>query len=204
MTYHHVAYKELEKFCVKVFEGYGFGEEDSKKISDVLLYADLCGVESHGIQRLIRYHHEITSGMVNPNAKAEIVFETPLSAVVDGNDGMGQLLGIEAMELAIEKAKKSGFGMITMRNSNHYGVSRYYASMAANEGLIGMSMTNSEAIMVPTFGAEAMLGTNPIAFAMPASPVDFCFDGSTTVVPRGKLEVYVKRGNGIPYGWALY
>jgi LDH2 family malate/lactate/ureidoglycolate dehydrogenase len=93
--------------------------------------------------------------------------------------------------------------MVTVRNSNHYGVAGYYSRMAAAEGLIGMSMTNTEAIMVPTFGKQAMLGTNPIAFAMPADPVTFSFDAATTVVPRGKLEVYVKRGNGLPIGWAL-
>jgi LDH2 family malate/lactate/ureidoglycolate dehydrogenase len=93
--------------------------------------------------------------------------------------------------------------MVTVRNSNHYGVAGYYSRMAAAEGLIGMSMTNTEAIMVPTFGKQAMLGTNPIAFAMPADPVAFSFDAATTVVPRGKLEVYVKRGNGLPLGWAL-
>ena len=203
MNYHHVRYEKLRLFCIKVFQGYGFSEGDSDTITDVLLDADLCGIESHGIQRLIRYHEEITSGMVHVDAKPEIVFETPLSAVMDGNSGMGQLLGTEAMNLAIGKAKASGFGMVTMRNSNHYGVARYYARMAADEGLIGMSMTNTEAIMVPTFGCEAMLGTNPIAFAMPASPSDYVFDGATTVVPRGKLEVYAKRGSGLPFGWAL-
>ena len=203
MQYHHVNYEALRAFCVKVFQGYGFNEEQSGQISDVLLAADLSGIESHGIQRLIRYHKEITSGMVKLEAKPEIVFETPLSAVIEGNDCMGQILGVQAMQLAIDKAKKSGFGMVTVRNSNHYGVAGYYSRMAADQGLIGMSMTNTEAIMVPTFGKQAMLGTNPIAFAMPADPVNFSFDAATTVVPRGKLEVYVKRGNGLPLGWAL-
>ena len=203
MQYHHIEYKKIEKFCIEAFKGYGFSEEESRQITAVLLEADLSGIESHGIQRMIRYHKEITGGMVKIDAKPEIVFETPLSAVIEGNDAMGQTLGVKAMKIAIEKAKKSGFGMVTVRNSNHYGVAGYYARMAAEEGLIGMSMTNTEAIMVPTFGKQAMLGTNPIAFAMPADPVNFCFDAATTVVPRGKLEVYVKRGNGLPIGWAL-
>ena len=203
MRYHHVSYEKLAAFCIKVFEGYGFSSDHSRKITDVLLDADLCGVESHGIQRLIRYHKEITEGMVKIDAVPEIVFETPLSAVIEGNDAMGQLLGVQAMELAVEKAARSGFGMVTVRNSNHYGVARYYARMAAEKEMIGMSMTNSEANMVPTFGRQAMIGTNPIAFAMPADPVDFVFDAATTVVPRGKLEVYVKRGNDLPLGWAL-
>ena len=203
MQYHHVNYEKLVRFCVESFKGYGFNEEEAKQITDVLLEADLSGIESHGVQRMIRYHKEITSGMVKLDAKPEIVFETPLSAVIEGNDAMGQTLGVQAMKLAIEKAKKSGFGMVTVRNSNHYGVAGYYSRMAAEEGLIGMSMTNTEAIMVPTFGKQAMLGTNPIAFAMPADPTPFSFDAATTVVPRGKLEVYVKRGNGLPLGWAL-
>jgi len=200
MQYHHVDYKKLEKFCIEAFKGYGFNEEESKQITAVLLEADLSGIESHGVQRMIRYHKEITGGMVKIDAKPEVVFETPLSAVIEGNDAMGQTLGVNAMQMAIDKAKKSGFGMVTVRNSNHYGIAGYYSKMAAAEGLIGMSMTNTEAIMVPTFGKQAMLGTNPIAFAMPADPVPYSFDAATTVVPRGKLEVYVKRGNGLPIG----
>lgn len=203
MQYHHVDYEALHTFCVKVFQGYGFTEEQGNQITDVLLAADLSGIESHGIQRLIRYHKEITGGMVKLNAQPEIVFETPLSAVIEGNDAMGQILGVQAMQLAIDKAKASGFGMVTVRNSNHYGIAGYYTRMAAEQGLIGMCMTNTEAIMVPTFGKQAMLGTNPIAFAMPAQPTIYSFDAATTVVPRGKLEVYVKRGNGLPLGWAV-
>lgn len=203
MQYYRIDYEKVERFCIEAFKGYGFNAEQSKQITEVLLEADLSGIESHGIQRMIRYHKEITSGMVKIDAKPEVVFETPLSAVIEGNDAMGQILGTKAMQMAIDKAKKSGFGIVTVRNSNHYGVAGYYSKMAAAEGLIGMSMTNTEAIMVPTFGKQAMLGTNPIAFAMPAKPHTYSFDAATTVVPRGKLEVYVKRGNGLPIGWAL-
>ena len=203
MQYHHLDFEALKNFCVAAFQGYHFTEEESRKITDVLLDADLSGIESHGVQRMIRYHKEITEGLAKPEAKPEIVKETPLSALIEGNDAMGQLLGVQAMELAIQKAKAGGFGMVTVRNSNHYGIAGYYVKMAADQGLIGLSMTNTEAIMVPTFGRQAMLGTNPIAFAMPAKPTNFVFDAATTVVPRGKLEVYVKRGNPLPIGWAL-
>ena len=203
MQYHRVDYQKLRNFCIHAFQGYGFDETQSEQITDVLLDADLSGIESHGIQRLIRYHKEITGGLVQKDAVPEVVFETPLSAVIEGNDAMGQLLGVQAMQMAIDKAKKSGFGMVTVRNSNHYGIAGYYTKMAAQQGLIGLSMTNTEAIMVPTFGKQAMLGTNPIAFAMPAQPTIYSFDAATTVVPRGKLEVYVKRGNGLPLGWAV-
>ena len=131
MQYHHINYETLRKFCIKVFQGYKFTEKEAEQISDVLLAADLSGIESHGVQRLIRYHKEITGGLVKIDAKPEVVFETPLSAVIEGNDCMGQVLGVQAMNLAIEKAKKCGFGMVTVRNSNHYGIAGYYAKMAA-------------------------------------------------------------------------
>ena len=203
MAYHHISYEQTKAFCIKVFSGYGFTQEESAQITDVLLDADLCGIESHGIQRLIRYHHEVTEGMVKLNAQPQIVKETPLAATIEGNDAMGQTLSVRAMQLAIEKAKKCGVGMVTVRNSNHYGIAGYYTRMAAEQGLVGICMTNTEAIMVPTFGREAMLGTNPIAFSMPADPVPFTFDAATTVVPRGKLEVYAKRDGAIKEGWAL-
>jgi len=204
MEYRKVPYQKLAQFCRKVFEAYGFSKNEAERITDILLAADLSGIESHGIQRLNRYHHEMTDlGCVDLKGKPEVVQETPVAATVDGHDGMGQLIAYWSMKLAIKKAKKTGVGLVTVRNSNHFGIAGYYASMAAEEGLIGVSMTNSESIMVPTFGADPVLGTNPIAFAMPARPRNFLFDAATTVVPRGKLEVYVKRGNGLPEGWAL-
>ena len=157
MQYHHVSYQELEKFCQEVFKGYKFSDEEARQITEVLLAADLSGIESHGIQRLIRYHQEITGGLVKLGAKPEVVFETPLSAVVEGNDCMGQTLGVWAMNMAIEKAKAHGFGMITVRNSNHYGIAGYYSKMAAKEDLIGICMTNTEAILVPTRGPDSVL-----------------------------------------------
>ena len=169
----------------------------------MLLTADLYGIESHGMQRMVRYHKCIEKGMIHVDAKPEVVFETPISAVIDGHDGMGQLIGHKAMELAIEKAKANGVGIVSARNSNHYGIAGYYAQMACKEGLMGFSCTNSEAIMVPTFGRKALLGSNPIACAFPANPYDFFFDVSTTVVTRGKLEMYNKMEKPLPEGWAL-
>ena len=197
------SYETLKKFCTDAFLKFGFNKEESDIIVDVLLTSDLYGIESHGMQRLVRYHKGIEKGLIKPDAVPEIVFETPVSAVIEGNDGMGQLLGHKAMTIAIEKAKKTGMAIVTVRNSNHYGIAGYYAKMACKEGLIGMSMTNSEAIMVPTFGRLAMLGSNPIAIAMPAQPYDFFFDASTTVVTRGKLEIYNKLSKPLPEGWAL-
>ncbi|MBR4295489.1 MAG: Ldh family oxidoreductase [Clostridia bacterium] len=197
------SYETLKKFCTDAFLKFGFNDKESETIVDVLLTSDLYGIESHGMQRLVRYHKGIEKGLIKIDAKPEIVFETPVSAVIEGNDGMGQLLGCQAMNIAIEKAKKTGMAVVSVRNSNHYGIAGYYAKMACREGLIGMSMTNSEAIMVPTFGRKAMLGSNPIAIAMPAEPYDFFFDASTSVVTRGKLEIYNKLQKPLPEGWAL-
>ena len=193
----------LERFCRDAFEKFGFSAEESGIITDVLLTSDKFGIESHGMQRLSRYHKGIEKGMIKVHAKPETIFETPVSAVIDAHDGMGQLAGYHAMNLAIEKAKKSGMAIVSVRNSNHYGIAGYYARMACAQGLIGLSFTNSEAIMVPTFSRQAMLGSNPIAIAMPAKPYPFFFDASTTVVTRGKLEMYRKAEHALPDGWAV-
>ena len=203
MGYVKWSYQVLEKFCYDAFRAFGFSDKESKDIEDVLLMADLYGIESHGMQRMVRYHKGIEKGTIHPQAKPEVVFETPVSAVIDGHNGMGQLISIFAMKKAIEKAKTTGIGMVTVRESNHFGIAGYYAKMASDEGLLGMACTNSEAIMVPTFGKKAMLGSNPIAVAMPAEPYPFLFDCSTTVVTRGKLEMYNKMGKELPQGWAL-
>ncbi len=202
-NYIRYTYPQLKKFCEDCFCKFGFSEDESKIISEVLLLSDLYGIESHGMQRLARYHNGIKKGLIKVDAKPEVVFETPVSAVIEGHDGMGQLIGHKAMNIAIEKAKTTGMAIVTVRNSNHYGIAGYYAKMACDQGLIGMSFTNSEAIMVPTFGRLAMLGSNPIAIAAPAEPYDFFFDASSTVVTRGKLEVYNKLGKPLPEGWAL-
>ena len=202
-NYIKYTYEQLDRFCIDCFKSFGFTADESRIISDVLLLSDLYGIESHGMQRLARYHKGIEKGLIKVDAKPEVVFETPVSAVIEGNDGMGQLISHKAMEIAIEKAKKTGMAIVTVRNSNHFGIAGYYAKMACDAGLLGMAMTNSEAIMVPTFGRMAMLGSNPIAVAMPADPYDFFFDASTTVVTRGKLEIYNKLSKPLPEGWAL-
>ena len=199
----YIQEEKLNAFCQDAFEGFGFTPEEAGIIKDVLMMSDMYGIQSHGMQRVVRYHKGIEKGLIDIKAKPEVVFETPVSAVVEGHDAMGQLVGHFAMELAIKKAKESGIGIVSARNSNHYGIAGYYADLALKEGLIGFSCTNSEAIMVPTFARKAMLGSNPIAFAMPAEPYNFFFDASTTVVTRGKLEMYNKLGKELPNGWAL-
>lgn len=203
MAYKNIDYKKTKELITKIFNAYGFTSEDSDIITDILLAADLHGIESHGIQRLVRYHKAISEGVVNVHAEPEKLIETPISAVFDAHGAMGQVISYAAMKLAIEKAKTTGIGMVTVRNSNHYGIAGYYSKMASDEDLIGVCMTNTEAIMVPTFASKAMLGTNPIAVAMPADPTPFLFDAATTVVTRGKVEVYNKKEQPLPMGWTL-
>ncbi|MBQ8232366.1 MAG: Ldh family oxidoreductase [Lachnospiraceae bacterium] len=197
------SYKQLEQFCCDAFVEFGFTGEEAAQITDVLLLADLYGIKSHGTQRLVRYHKSIENGSVKVDAKPEIIFETPVSAVIDGHSGMGQLISVYAMKLAIKKAKEVGISFVSVRNSNHYGIAGYYAKMACDEGLIGISTTNSESIMVHTNSKQAILGSNPLAFAMPAEPYPFWFDSATTVVPKGRLEVYNKENKALYDSWAV-
>ncbi|MDY3973744.1 MAG: Ldh family oxidoreductase [Veillonella caviae] len=198
-----VKYDQLNRLCMDAFKKFGFSTEDAAIIRDVLLMSDLYGIDSHGVQRLVRYQKGIQKGIIEVDTKPEVIFETPVTAVVDGHHGMGQINGHFAMKLAIDKAKKSGIGIVTVKHSNHYGIAGYYANMAVEEGLIGFSSTNSESLMVPTFGRMAMLGSNPQAWAAPAEPYNFFFDASTTVVTRGKLEIYNKLGKKVPKEWAV-
>lgn len=203
MAYKRVDYDKLRELAKKVFISYGYSDEDAETIVDVLLKADLLGIESHGVQRLTLYPFGISIGRIKVDAVPEIVYETPLSAVIDAHDGMGQIAGVKAMKLAMKKAKEHGMGFTVVRNSNHYGIAGYYSLMAAEEGLIGMSMTNTQALVVPTFGKERKLGTNPIAFTVPAQPYPFHLDMSTSVVTAGKMEVYAKNKKPVPEGWLV-
>ncbi|MBE6597787.1 MAG: Ldh family oxidoreductase [Ruminococcaceae bacterium] len=203
MGYVRYSVEALERFCNDAFIKFGFTREEAAEITDVLILAELYGIQSHGTQRLVRYHKSIENGCVRIDAKPEIVFETPVSAVIDGHAAMGQLTSVFAMKKAIEKAKKVGVAFVTVRNSNHYGIAGYYTKMACDQGLIGISATNTESIMVHTGSRQAVLGSNPIAFAMPAEPYPFWFDAATTVIPKGKLEVYHKADKELPSGWAV-
>ena len=200
--YERVSVEKYKSITVDLFEKMGFTGDEAVSISEVLLQADLFGVESHGISRIKKYIDLVNEKIVDVKAKPEIVFETPISAVYDAKSAMGQLVSITAMDKAIEKAKKNGIGLVQVRNSNHFGIAGYYVLRAMKQGLIGVCMTNTLAIMVPTFSAEALLGSNPIAFGFPGkSP--FLFDGATTVITRGKVELYNKLGKELPYKWTV-
>ncbi len=193
----------LKDFCVRVFQKLEMPEEDARITADVLVSADLRGVDSHGVARLRRYVNGIRDGMMHVNPSVEVVTETPTTALIDAGGGLGQPVSYRAMERAIAKAKEYGCGFVTVRNSNHYGIAGYYAMMALPHDCIGISMTNAAVLVVPTFGRDAMLGTNPIAVAAPANRErPFVMDMATSTVPRGKLEVYNRQEKPIPLGWA--
>ncbi len=197
-------YKKLYEFSREVMLSLGCTKEEADIVPEVLIEADARGIHSHGIARLKRYVDHIEKGIIIPGKESVCLFDTPISACMDGCGGVGQYIAKKAMTLAIEKAKKSGIGFLTVRNSNHYGIAGYYSEMAAKEDLIGISITNSAPLVVPTFGREALLGTNPVSFAIPLSDHNpILIDMATSVVPRGKIEVYNRLGKELPPGWAV-
>jgi L-2-hydroxycarboxylate dehydrogenase (NAD+) len=203
MSYSRIKYQKLKDITENIFIKFGYSREDSAIIANVILESDLRGIESHGVQRLNLYYKLIKDGKIKINEQIEIVHETSVSAVIDAHEVAGQLSSYKAMQLAIQKAKDTGFGMVVARNSNHYGIAGYYPTMAVKEGLLGISMSNGEAMIPPTFGKKAMMGTNPIAVAINAKPYPFILDMATSIVPRGKIEVYIKKNQQIPLGWGL-
>lgn len=194
-SYTRYQYQRLYELAVEVFRRYGFSDEESEKVADVILTSDRLGIESHGVNRLTLYPFGLDIGRIKKDAKMEVVEDNLCCAVIDAHDGMGQLAGVMGMELAIEKAKKFGVGLVSVRNSNHFGIAGYYSRLAAKEGMMGVSMTNAEALVVPTFAKEPMFGTNPIAVTIPADPHPFHMDFSTSVMTCGKMEIYGKIGH---------
>lgn len=203
MAYRYLDAQRLWDLTIEVFRRNEYDPFSCECIANVLLASDRMGIESHGVQRMNLYTYSLDIGRIKRGAEMEIVSETPVSAVIDAHDGMGQPTSVRAMQLAIDKARTSGIGMVTVKNSNHYGIAGYYTLMAAKQGMLGMSMTNTEALVVPTFGKKPMMGTNPIAVSMPGTPHPFHLDMATSVVAAGKMEVYSKIGKQIPSGWLM-
>jgi LDH2 family malate/lactate/ureidoglycolate dehydrogenase len=195
--------KVLRTFCAEALEKLGVPHRDASIVANVLVEADLRGIDSHGVARMSRYVSGIQQGMMKPKANPRVVHETPCTATIDGDAGLGQPVSHKAMQLAISKAREHSIGFVAVRNSNHYGIAGYYAMMATAEDMIGICTTNTEVIVVPTFARNAMLGTNPIAIAVPAGKErPFVLDMSTSTVTRGKLEVYARLDKPIPLNWA--
>lgn len=200
-----VEFDTMERFMVDVFVAAGVPHEDAKVCSDILITADKLGIDSHGMNRLKPiYIDRIKDGIMDPVTKMEIVKEGPTTAVIDGHDGMGHVISKKAMQMAIDKAKTYGMGMVAVRNSSHYGIAGYYSLMACENGMIGITGTNARPSIAPTFGVENMLGTNPLTFGMPTDEdFPFLLDCATSITQRGKIEVYAKLGKDALEGWVI-
>jgi L-2-hydroxycarboxylate dehydrogenase (NAD+) len=200
-----IPFEVLENFMIKVLVKAGIPEGDAVIVCDVLLQADKLGFDSHGVNRLKPiYLDRIKEGILNPVTNFKIIKEGPTTAVIDGQDGMGHVIAYNAMNLAIGKAKKYGMGMVTVRNSSHYGFAGYYPLMAVRENMIGITGTNARPSIAPTFGVENMLGTNPLTFSMPTDEsFPFLLDCATSITQRGKVELYAREGKDLPEGWVI-
>ena len=202
--YKRVDYQALINFSADVLQRIGYPRNKAEITAKVLVEADARGVASHGVTRLKVYKNELESGHVKPLADPEIVFETPISAVIDGHYGIGSHISQFAMEICLEKTRKNGTCYVSVRNSNHFGMAGLWAEMASREGFIGSAYTNTIRCAVPALGRQRMLGTNPIAVSIPTDEEEpFLLDMATTTAARGKLGVYKRRGKDLPEGWII-
>lgn len=197
-----IAHDQLFQFTKSILQAAGCPEKDARLATEVLLSADLRGVDSHGVARLSGYVRLIDKGRVNTTPHSKVIHETPSTAVIDGDAGLGLVVGPEAMKLAIEKANKVGSGWVSVRNSNHFGIAGYHSMLALDEDCIGISMTNASPLVAPTFSKERLLGTNPISVAIPADKEPpFVLDMATTTAANGKLEILQRKNATAPTGW---
>lgn len=195
-------YQRLFTFCESVFMKMGCAKEDAHIATKVLLNADARGIDSHGVARLSGYVRLWQAGRVNTKPNLKIIYETPSTATIDGDSGLGLVVAPYAMQVAINKAKQVGTGWVAVQNSNHFGIAGYHAMMALQQDMIGIAMTNASALVAPTFGKEKMLGTNPIAVAVPSgNEAPFVADFSTTTAANGKLEILQRKNENTPTGW---
>jgi len=201
----YIPFEVIERFMENVLGKAGIPNDEAKIITNVLLKADKLGFDSHGVNRLKPiYLDRINDGILNPITNFKIVRESPTTAVIDGQNGMGHVISYNAMKMAIDKAKKYGMGMVAVRNSTHYGFAGYYALMATQENMIGITGTNARPSIAPTFGVEGMLGTNPMTFGIPTDEAfPFLLDCATSITQRGKIELYAREGKEMPKGWVI-
>lgn len=196
--------EQLRKFAVSIYRTFGLPEEDSELLADSLVQADLWGHQSHGIMRAFWYGKRLQSGATKAITNPALVVDGGAIAVLDGNDGVGQVIAKQAMQEAIGRAKDHGVGVVSVRNSGHFGTAMYFTRMATQEGCIGILSTNASPAMAPWGGKEKMIGTNPWSIAAPAGRhAPMILDIANTVVARGKLYLALKRGEPIPDNWAM-
>lgn len=195
---------QLKAWAVAAMEKAGVPAENAETVANSLMAANLRGVDTHGITRLPIYVERLKAGLTNGKTTGQIVMEGPTTAVLDGQDGLGQVIGTRGMRTAISKAREAGTGFVAVRNSTHYGTAAYYAMMALPEDMIGISFTNSPSLMAPWGGKRPFFGTNPLAIAVPAGEEKpFVLDMATSVVARGAIILAAKKGEPIPATWAM-
>lgn len=198
-----ISYHQLYQFCQQIFEKMDCSQADATTATKVLLAADVRGIDSHGVARLSGYIRLWKAGRIKANNVPAILHQTPSTATLDGDAGLGLTVAVHAMNIAIEKAKNVGTGWVAVQNSNHFGIAGYHAMMALEHDMIGFAMTNASALVAPTFSTEKMLGTNPIAVAIPAGEMPaFVADFATTTAANGKLEILQRKNAAMPAGWA--
>ena len=196
------SHKKLEKFICDTFHKMGYNDSMAELAARVLISADLRGVDSHGVARLSGYVRLWEAKRINSQPNIRVTYETPSTAVVDGDSALGLVVGPKAMEIAIEKAKNVGTGWVSVKGSNHYGIAGFHAMMALEHDMIGISMTNASPLVSPTFSKERLLGTNPISVAVPAKKQPhFVADMATTTAANGKLEILERKNMDCPTGW---
>lgn len=197
--------EDLRNYIVRFFLKHNVSEQHARLAAEILITADLRGVSSHGIIRLNTYYgSRIRKGLIDPTSPFRVEHETPSTLHIDGGNGLGMVVGYNAMQLCIQKARESGAAFVTAHNSNHYGIAGYYAMLALPHDMIGMSFTNAQPLVAPTYGRTALIGTNPIAVAAPTlNQRPFVLDMATSIVPIGKVTVYDKAGESIPAGWGI-
>src|ERR1700674_2823713 len=194
----------LSEFCTRVFLHSGVPKNDAMQAAEVLATADLRGIDSHGVARLHTYFDMLREGRINPKPEVKVVRSTLSTATVDGDNGLGLVVGPQANRIAMDMAEKSGSGWVSVRNTNHFGIAGYYVLKALERDLIGWAMTNSTKLVAPLWGAERMLGTNPIAIAFPArEEPPIVVDMATCAAAYGKIEMARRRGEAIPEGWGI-
>lgn len=197
-----ITYNNLFSFCKNVMKKNNCSNEKAEIVAELLVEADARGIFSHGSARLKRYINHIKDKTIIPEAEPEIIFQTPVSTVLNGNSGLGQYISNKAMTIAINKAQKSGISIVIVKNSNHFGIAGYYSEMIAKKDMIGISLTNTAPLVIPTFGVERVLGTNPISVGIPYSDGIFLLDMATSVISRGKVEQYKRLNQDLDDNWA--
>ena len=201
-SYQTITASDLRQFAISVFKSIGCNDVDSELASDVLLKADLRGIDSHGVARLSGYIRLWEKGRINPKPNVKIIRQTASTATIDGDAGLGLVVAPRAMDLAIEKGKNCGTGWVAVGNSNHFGIAAYHSMKALEFDMIGYALTNASPLVAPTFSKERMLGTNPICYAIPAGKYEpVVIDMATSSAANGKLEIAQRKNKPVPEGW---